>query len=58
MKNNNIIRDIRLKIDSWNGYGYHFHYVKVFKELFEKGWVPVCYNKEKVVIRNTVKQIS
>ena len=36
INNTNIIRDTRLKIDSWSGYGYHFHHVRVFKELIEE----------------------
>ena len=58
INNTNIIRETRLNIDSWIGYGYYFYHAKVFKILIEKrGWVPVCYNEEKEVIVNTVKKI-
>ena len=55
VNNTNIIRNTKMKIYSWIGCGYHFHRAKVFKVLIEKrGYVPVCYNEEKLV--NTVKQ--
>ena len=57
INNTNIVQYIRLKIGSWSGYGYQFHHVKVFKELFEKRVGSVCYNDKRVIIVNTVKQM-